>query len=226
MRRGLEPQGGGTLFASSWPAVERTTTMVATNVGCAGGLRPPRKPPLSGSAWWHANQAKFPNSTRVDDLEPGFRTKVQEFHAALAAAGAQVEINSTRRHKDRAYLMHYSWKIARGTIKPSKVPPRAGVDIEWDHGHLGRSRAAAQDMVRLFDMAHIAALTSWHIKGTAIDMTITWTGTLRIAKKSGQVVEINAPRNGAENRKLHAVGATYGVKKLLGDPPHWSANGL
>lgn len=200
--------------------------MAATTTGCAGSLRAPKAPPLSGSAWWHANQHKFPNSTRVEDLEASFRTKVQEFLDALNAAGAQVEINSTRRHKDRAYLMHYSWQIAKGTIKPSKVPARAGVDIEWDHGHLGRSRAAAQDMVRLFDMAHNAALASRHISGTAIDMTITWTGTLSIAKKSGQTVALGAPRNGAENKQLHAVGATYGVKKLRKDPPHWSSDGL
>jgi hypothetical protein len=159
-------------------------------------------------------------------LEPGFRTKIQEFLAALNAAGARVVIDSTRRDKDRAYLMHYSWKIAKGLIAPSKVPPRAGVDIEWDHGSLAKSKAAAQDMVRLFGMAHIAALASYHISGTAIDMTITWDGTLKIANKSGQVVDVGAPRNGAENSKLHAVGATYGVKKLKTDPPHWSANGL
>ena len=31
---------------------------------------------LSGKAWWHANQAKYPNSAEVDDLDPGFRSKV------------------------------------------------------------------------------------------------------------------------------------------------------
>jgi len=29
---------------------------------------------LSGAAWWKANQAKFPNSTRVEDLAPDFRS--------------------------------------------------------------------------------------------------------------------------------------------------------
>src|SRR5262245_34705378 len=100
--------------------------MATTTTGCAWSLR--RAPTLSGSAWWHANQHRFPNSTRVEDLEAGFRTRVQEFLAALKAAGAEVEINSTRRHKDRAYLMHYCWQIAKGNIKPSKVPPRDGVD--------------------------------------------------------------------------------------------------
>ncbi|HQU42530.1 MAG TPA: hypothetical protein PK867_06940, partial [Pirellulales bacterium] len=89
---------------------------------------------LSGAAWWHANQAKYPNSTSVDDLEPTFRAKVKEFLAALDKAGASVKISATRRSKQRAYLMHYSWKIAKGEISASKVPAESGVSIVWDHG--------------------------------------------------------------------------------------------
>lgn len=180
---------------------------------------------LSGAAWWHANEASFPNSTSVDDLETGFKTKVKDFIAALETAGASVVISSTKRHKKRAYLMHYSWKIAKGMIKASAVPAEVGVDITWDHGNTSASKKAAQEMVKLFDMAHIAALASRHINGTAIDMTITWTGTLKIKNKAGKEIEIGPPRNGAESTKLHAVGSSYGVKKLVTDPPHWSSDG-
>ena len=74
-------------------------------------------------------------------------------------------------------------------------------------------------------MAFPASLTSLHIKGEAVDMTIGWAGTLSIADAAGQVHAIGGPRSGESNANLHAVGATYGVKKLLSDPPHWSSTG-
>jgi hypothetical protein len=136
-----------------------------------------------------------------------------------------VTISSTRRSKQRAYLMHYSWKIAKGQIKASEVPAEPGVEIIWDHGNEVKSKQAAQQMVDLFRLAHIASLTSRHIEGKAIDMTITWTGTLKIKNKSGQTIEITGVSNGASNTTLHSVGAGYGVKKLVTDPPHWSSDG-
>lgn len=180
---------------------------------------------LSGAAWWHANQAKYLNSTSVNDLEPDFRAKVNAFLAALKQAGASVTISTTKRSKQRAYLMHYSWVIAKENFAPSKVPAEPGVNIVWDHGNDAKSRHAAQEMVQLFGMAHKAVLASRHTEGKAIDMTITWTGALKITDKSGKTVEIGAPHSGAQNHKLHAVGATYGVIKLLSDPPHWSSDG-
>jgi peptidoglycan hydrolase-like protein with peptidoglycan-binding domain len=137
---------------------------------------------LSGASWWHANQAKYPNSTSVDDLEPGFRAKVKEFLAALDAAGADVAISATRRNKHRAYLMHDAWRLAHGQIKASEIPADPAVNIVWDHGDAAKSRRAAQQMVQLFGMAHPAVLDSLHIEGKAIDMTIAWTGTLAIKK--------------------------------------------
>ena len=57
-------------------------------------------------------------------------------------------------------------------------------------------------------------------------MKVTWTGTLNVKNKDGTVAKITStPRTGAGNTDLHAVGATYGVVKLVGDGPHWSANG-
>jgi peptidoglycan hydrolase-like protein with peptidoglycan-binding domain len=92
---------------------------------------------LSGAAWWHANQAKFPNSADVATLDAGFKAKADKFLAAMRAGGLKVQVRSTRRNKVRAYLMHYSWKIAKGMVPPDKVPPEPGCDIIWDHGNLG-----------------------------------------------------------------------------------------
>jgi hypothetical protein len=180
---------------------------------------------LSGAAWWHANQARYPHSNRVEDLEPAFRAKVKAFLGALQKAGATVRIASTLRSADRAYLMHYSWAIAHGRIKPAAVPGSAGINIRWDHGDDTKSKKAAAEMVKLFDMVHEASLTSRHIEGKAIDMSISWTGTLTIASQDGKEVRIAAPPRSGDNPALHAVGATYGVNKLVTDPPHWSSDG-
>lgn len=206
----VDPQG------ITWKAL--TAGSPPTTSAAAGGS-------LSGSAWWYANQAKYPNSNSVEDLEPNFRAKAKEFLAALQQAGASVIISTTKRNKQRAYLMHYSWKIAKGQINASQVPADPGVNIAWDHGNDTKSKQAAQEMVNLFQMAHIASLTSRHIDGKAIDMSISWTGALMIKNKAGDTVQIGAPRKGDNNTALHTVGSTYGVNKLVTDAPHWSSDG-
>jgi hypothetical protein len=182
---------------------------------------------LSGAEWWRANQARYPNSNDVDTLASGFRARVEDFLACLRQAGATVVIRSTRRHATRAYLMHYSWQVANGEIDPKDVPPRSGVQLEWDHGDLEKSRQGAEEMVSLFGMAHIAALNSLHIRGEAIDMNITWKDTLVLTRPAPLLARIESrPRTGQGNRELHEIGAdVFGVKKLKTDPPHWSSNG-
>ncbi len=180
---------------------------------------------LSGAVWWHANQARFANSHKTADLIPGFREDVDRFIAAMRAGGANIQISSTRRNKVRAYLMHFSWRIAEGEIAAANVPPEPGCQIVWDHGNAAKSRAAAQEMKNLFNIAFKPSLTSNHIAGKAIDMTISWNGTLNMVDGQGRAVAVPPPSPGSLNAKLHQVGATYNVMKLLSDPPHWSTNG-
>jgi hypothetical protein len=181
---------------------------------------------LSGKDWWRANQASYPNSREIDDLESGFRSRVEDFIGSLKRAQAMVVVNSTRRNAIRAHLMHYSWKVAYDEVDPKDVPKCAGLDIEWDHGERDVSRKAAQEMVNLFGMAHIASLTSNHIRGKAIDMNISWKDTLLLTRPAPILTKIDSrPRTG-QNRELHDFGATvFGVRKLVSDPPHWSSNG-
>jgi hypothetical protein len=181
---------------------------------------------LSGKDWWRTNQAQYPNSREINDLDPGFQTQVEDFIGALRDAGAIVIVSSTRRNAIRAYLMHYSWRVAYGDIEPEDVPKRGGVDIEWDHGDLESSRNGAEEMVKLFGMAHIASLTSNHIRGKAIDMTISWRDAL-IIRRSGRIeAKIESGTRTGRNRELHEVAySIFGVRKLLSDPPHWSQNG-
>lgn len=195
----------------------RTWTALSSGQGSA--------PPRSGAGWWHANQAKYPNSDRLADLARPFRDKASAFVNAMRAGGARVDISSTLRNPTRAHLMHYSWKVARGEVAPNKVPPRQGLRIQWDHGNPAKSKKGAQEMVDLFDIAFEPSLTSLHTEGRAIDMTIGWDGTIQVEDAKGRKHPLAAPRNGRENSRLHVIGASYGVLKLLSDPPHWSETG-
>src|SRR5262249_41766247 len=142
-----------------------------------------------------------------------------------------VSVNSTRRPAERAYLMHFAWRIHKQTLNPQNVPANAGVNIEWVHRNAGgavdltASRKAATAMVEGYDIAFQPALKSRHVEGRAIDMSIAWSGKLTIKNNSGAVVTIaSTPRNGS-NADLRKVGRTYGVVKHPTDPPHWSTDG-
>lgn len=185
----------------------------------------------SGKYWVTWADANAKNSRSIDDLEAGFRTRVKEFIKALEDAGATISVAATRRSDKRAYLFHWSWKIYLGKVKPADAARKVGVDIEWDHGDLAKSKAGAREMVDGFGLAVpprstvAPSLTSNHIAGTAIDMTIAWTGTIKVKNKQGQIVEVKYMPLINANTTLHAVGASYGVRKLTNDAPHWSHNG-
>jgi hypothetical protein len=183
---------------------------------------------LSGKGW----VGKFPNSNSIDTLKEPFRTSAKSFLAALDKAGAAVEISSTLRPPERAYLMHYSYLVANSSLDPAKLPAMQGVDIEWVHTDvagkidLNASRQAAADMVAGYGIVFQPALTSRHTEGKAIDMDISWEGDLKIDKFLGKESTTikSKPRTGA-NSELQVLGASYGVHKLLTDPPHWSSDG-
>lgn len=181
-------------------------------------------PILSGADWWNANQAKYPNSATVADLIQPFRDNAAAFVKALKDAGASVTVSATRRNATRAHLMHYSWCVANGSVAPNKVPALPGLAIQWDHGDLARSKGGAKAMSDLFQIAFEPSLTSRHIEGRAIDMTIGWNGTIKVKDKTGTPRDLSTPRSG-DNPDLQKIGASYGVIKLLSDPPHWSDDG-
>ncbi len=199
--------------------------------------KPVKKTNLSGKAWWTANQAKptYANSMSIDKLDAAFKLKINAFKKAITDAGAKIVLSTTRRSENRAYLLHWSWKIAKGLVTADKVPAKIGVDITWDHGDNAASKTAAQEMVTAANIRYQPSLTSNHIKGKAIDWTITWSGNLKIKNKQGKEVEITSlPRHGGSgsthngNTDFHAVGKTFGVIKAKFtkiDGPHWSEDG-
>jgi hypothetical protein len=182
---------------------------------------------LSGPQW----VARFPDAKTTSALADGFRPGCEAFIAAMRKAGAEVKINSTRRPSERAYLMHFAWRIHIKTLNPQNVPAQPGVDIEWVHRgadgsvDLDASRRAAVAMVKGYGIVFQPALKSRHVAGQAIDMSIGWSGTLKINRKDGTLVTVSStPRDGF-NLALRQVGKTYGVTKNPKDAPHWSTDG-
>ena len=183
---------------------------------------------LSGPQW----VSRFPTSTLVTALAQPFQGGVSRFITALNNAGAQVSISATYRPAERAYLMHYAYRIAREHFDPAHVPAHIGVNITWMHTNaqgqpdVAASRKAAEQMVAGYHIVHRPSLTSRHTQRLAIDMNISWTQNLVVLDAGGHQVTITSvPRTGAGNHNLHTLGASYGVQKLQTDPPHWSNDG-
>lgn len=188
----------------------------------------PNPKTLSGPLW----VSKFPNSTSIDDLDDDFKAKVKKFTAALNAAGSAVTINATLRPEERAFLMHWSYKVAKENYDPEKVEEMAGVDIDWVHldakgnKSTDASKLGAKQMVDGYGIVYAPVHPSRHSEGKAIDMDISWTSVeLKIKDATGKDVTIKTGDKDGSNPELHKVGKSYGVIKLLSDPPHWSTDG-
>lgn len=188
-------------------------------------------PTKSGKYWVTWANSNALNSSSVSDLDLTFRTKVKAFIKALKDAGATVKVSATKRSDKRAYLFHWSWKISQGKCKPADAKSMNGVDIQWDHGDLAKSKAGALEMVKGFGLAvpprslFAPSLSSNHIDGKAIDMTISWKDDLKVKNKDGTETTVTYMQSVNKNTALHKVGESYGVKKLKSDAPHWSYNG-
>lgn len=182
---------------------------------------------LSGAHWC----ARFPGDNRLKALDPTFKPSVDSFFSALDESGARYIVSAVFRPEARAYLMHWSYKIAKGSVSPDKVPAHDGILIEWVHSTPAASVSAAKDMCdtyRIFHLGTEPALHSQHEVRLAVDVSISWAGTLAIKNKDGEEIKISAePRTGM-NSDLIAVGATFGVIKYNRtgtDKPHWSSTG-
>jgi hypothetical protein len=170
---------------------------------------------LSGPQW----VARFPTSRTTASLVEPFQTYVERFITALERVDCTVRISATRRPSERAWLMRQAWDVSRGLVAPELVPAKERIGIVWDHGDRAASVAAAKAMVEGYGLVHRPSLSSRHIEGRAIDMTIDFPWPLEVVDGSGRRVWV---RNSAD---LYEVGASYGVHKLVSDPPHWSDDG-
>ena len=179
---------------------------------------------LSGSHWTGIAET---HSTSLEDLTDPFKTNAKNFIAAMETAGATVSINTTKRPIQRAWLMHHAWTIANGGSAPTNDPHNTG--IIWDHGTPDETKKKAEEMIGPsgFNMAYDASLTSRHLSGNAVDMSISnmpdkWTFK---QEEKDVTVDLGSPNTG-QNTKLHTAADSYfNVKKLVSDAPHWSDNG-
>jgi len=176
----------------------------------------------SGPQWC----VRYPGSRSIDDLDPAWRGRVWAFVSALQKGGARVEVQATLRPPERAYLMHWCWMIANLSQAPAAVPPLAAVPIDWTHGGDSKAaRAAAVAMVDGFELQFLPSLTSRHIAGRAIDMSIVWDGRLSLRDFDGNSHYILTDPHDGTNPELVKIGASFGVIKLATDRPHWSDDG-
>lgn len=189
----------------------------------------------SGAQW----VGRFLGSASVSALASPFREAVSKFLDAVKAAGGTVHISATYRPPERAYLMHWSWKIVKTGFDPQQVPSYPGDVIKIKWAHISASGAydqaasvqGARAMVSGYGINGLnvaPALNSRHTQKLAIDMNISWTGTLAINNASGTAVSISSEPKTGMNSELHTVGASYGVIKFVGgssDKPHWSNDG-
>jgi hypothetical protein len=186
----------------------------------ASAIREPQRE-LSGPHWCD----RFPGDRTTATLRQPFRRGVIAFITALERAGAHVSIASTHRPIERAYLMRCAWDVFHHKARPGNLPRLPGVDIEWVHPTPEASWEACRAMYERYSLRHKPSLTSRHIEGRAIDMAVVWGGTITVQDANGRKVSLSTAQGTDMNPELHQVGATYGVIKLVSDPPHWSDDG-
>jgi uncharacterized protein YcbK (DUF882 family) len=177
---------------------------------------------LSGAHWVE----KYKTEPTLDLLKDPFKGHISAFIEMLRSNRSRVAISATYRAPERAWLMHWAWMVARGKITYSKLNSISNpqkIDIVWDHGDEASSREAARAMVSGYHMAHVAALSSRHTEGRAVDITIRrLPEILKIDKKEWPIGVARADANEA----LWFIGEhLFSVKKLATDPPHWSDDG-
>jgi len=159
-----------------------------------------------------------------------FSAEVLRIYVALERAGCSISIAATYRPPERAYLMWAAWMIHKKDLDTRDVPEMPGVDIEWNHGEIEVSKAAASAMCRTFGIISLKvapAITSEHISGFAVDMNISWAGSLSIEDRDGKMITINSGPTDNMNTDLQKVGASFGVHHFFQgalDRPHWSIN--
>ena len=170
---------------------------------------------LSGPEWC----ARYPTSRTTASLVEPFQSNVERFITALERAGCKVVIAATRRPVERAWLMRQAWDIVHGLVRPEHVDERRDIPIQWEHHSHEASIAAAKAMVDTYRLVVRPSLTSRHIEGRAVDMSIRRPKSFESIDGAGRRVVVST------EAELYALGASYGVTKLVSDRPHWSDDG-
>ncbi len=197
---------------------------------------------LAGTGWFSRYNQDYFGSNQVSDLSDTFRPEVQSFLGALQEGGVpNPTISSTKRSYERQFIMYYAKQIADGKMDADEVQEitPTNIDIQWDYGNDNYSVAAAKALLggQGFGIGTNPVgkpdQGSLHITGDAIDMNITGYKNKLVfvgpdatpwSEAHGYVEGLSLVKITDANT-LYEIGATYGVIKLLSDPPHWSVNG-
>jgi hypothetical protein len=217
-----------------------------------GGIDQPEGPApltpaqrLSGAHWKQIADDRWGGATPdLAELESGFGADLQKFIDMLAANNIIAKPESALRPPQRSYLFKYCLDVKFGRIAPKDVPAFDDVDIIWDHGNDAASRQAAAALARMFGLGTVAAHPSNHNAGTAVDMSMDFTGNTANELKyelDGKPVTrkiivsdeaITGDRNskktisGIAKRELSKAGADFKVKRAIdNDIVHWSRTG-
>jgi len=197
---------------------------------------------LSGKQWTN----KFPSINTLSELAEPFKNSVTKFFAAMQDAGISVDMNrlAIYRPPQRSYLMHYAKRITTSwpgyeQLKPEDVPAfqsQGGdmpVSIDWVHkgadgkSDLAASKKAAAQMVEGYGIGKNPVAPPYSSRhnnrpSNAIDIppnAVTIPSDCKVKEASGKGVAVK------KYADLYPIGETYGVYKLLSDPPHWSNDG-
>ena len=183
------------------------------------GPTPPTTPTPAGVYWLQF----WPTGKTTAGLTQPFRGSVERAITATEAAGGHAAIRATNRPYERAWLMHYAWRVGHGLTRPEDVPAYPGINIIW-------TVPGALEMIKGYGLAVEPVLNSRHIPvppsttGLAIDMEVTFPHATTMIDAHGAPHAI-APGSGNVNPVYNAIMATYGVHKLAGDEPHYSVDG-
>lgn len=174
---------------------------------------------------------------------PAFAKRVQHLVGQLRDQGADVELASTLRNRQRGYLMWGSFVLSKATSAKqvdASVKMLRRYNTLWKHyvpiawrapGEWEATVEAARQMKDTYDVVYATrhgAQFSDHYDGQAVDVVVMGlprTLTLKAPDGASQSFDLSAPD---EPRDLSLTPALvewveqhYGFKKLRADYPHW-----
>ena len=171
------------------------------------------------------NRHNFVSSSSLDDLKGDFRESAKKVINGIIAAGGEISISATFRHKVRAAIMNYCYCRSEGWSTDEAEEILADNNINISATYQG-----AEAAVDAFQMVCCAATNSRHIDGLAVDMEIHKLPDS--FQYDGYTIETGGNRGGkvsnaeALDDALSASGVCYNFNWIgTGDYVHWSSDG-
>jgi hypothetical protein len=194
--------------------------------------------------------SRFPNTqgeteqlAELRALRPDYAARIASLIAQLRRAGADVELTSTVRPRERGYLMWGAFVLSRVSSRKQLDAALASVarrnrewgldvPIRWRHpGGWQATRAAAREMAESYDVVFATeegARSSRHYTGVAADLVATaLPRRLRLVAPDGR--ERSFDLSDAEQTRdlsltpalIEWVEQHFALRKLRSDYPHW-----